>query len=281
MFSSVDTKDPAAVEAVAQSIYAWAYPDADPGFVPRVFGWAKDCFHGRYAEYQPIDAQYHDLEHTLQGTLCMVRLLEGRFLEKVEPRLPRRFFELALLAILLHDTGYLKVKGDNEGTGAKYTLIHVQRSADFAARLLGENGYSPADAHAVQNMIRCTGLNADLGSIPFDDSIERELGSTLATADLLGQMAADDYVEKLPILFAEFAETAAHAGKMPGGGVFKDAQDLISKTPGFWRFYVTKKIATDFQGIYRRLERPPGSGNNDYIRRIEANISRIIPIPPG
>ena len=26
-----------------------------------------ECFEGRYQDYQPIDAHYHDLEHTLQG----------------------------------------------------------------------------------------------------------------------------------------------------------------------------------------------------------------------
>ena len=45
-------------------------------------------------------------------------------------------FEFGMLAILMHDTGYLKKRGDNEGTGAKYTLTHVDRSIQFAGELM-------------------------------------------------------------------------------------------------------------------------------------------------
>ena len=91
---------------------------------------------GNYLDYQAIDAHYHDLEHTLQGILCMARLLRGRQAQGQEPKLTQRMFELGMLAILLHDTGYLKKRGDNEGTGAKYTLTHVDRSIQFAGELM-------------------------------------------------------------------------------------------------------------------------------------------------
>ena len=58
-------------------------------------------------------------------------------------------------------------------------------------------------------MIRCTGVNAALSVIPFQSEMEKVAGFALGTADLLGQMAAEDYVDKLPILYAEFAEAAA------------------------------------------------------------------------
>ena len=109
------------------------FPDADKDFVPKIFRWASDCFTGNYADYQAIDARYHDFEHTLQVTLCMARMLHRRQFAKVQPVLPRRMVELGLAAILLHDTGYLKRRDDTEGTGAKYTIIHVARSAEFAA----------------------------------------------------------------------------------------------------------------------------------------------------
>ena len=57
-------------------------------------------------------------------------------------------------------------------------------------------------------MIFCTGINAALDKIPFQSEAEKIVGFALGTADLLGQMAADDYVEKLPVLYAEFAEAA-------------------------------------------------------------------------
>src|SRR5579863_982820 len=204
MCPTVPTNDAIAVAGAVQALYLEAFPDGDRMLVPRIFSWAVDCFHGRVEDYQPIDALYHDLEHTMQGTLCMARLLRNRQAAGAEPALSRRMFELALMAVLLHDTGYLKAKGDTTGTGAKYTVVHVRRSADFAAVLLGKLNFDPKDIRAVQNMILCTGVNASLDQIPFQSDAERIAGYALGTADLLGQMAAADYVDKLPLLYAEF-----------------------------------------------------------------------------
>src|SRR6266571_8330336 len=133
-------KNPMAVEAEVQAAYQGMFPEGDPLFVPRVFGWALQCFAGEYRDYQAVDARYHDFEHTLQGTLCMTRLLRGRHLAAAEPILTQRMFELGLLAILLHDTGYLKKRDDKKGTGAKYTITHVTRSVQFAGQMLEEKG---------------------------------------------------------------------------------------------------------------------------------------------
>src|SRR2546430_13196905 len=80
------------------------FPRADRSFVPTALGWVKDCFAGKYRDCQASDARYHDLEHTLQGTLCMARLLHGRHQAGAKPGVNQRLFELGLLAILLHDT---------------------------------------------------------------------------------------------------------------------------------------------------------------------------------
>src|SRR2546421_4262708 len=196
MQPSVPTKDPAAVEAEVAAIYEGMFADTGGDFVHRAFRWALQSFQGQYGDYQPIDARYHDLEHTLQGTLCLARLLQSRHVAKAKPVLTRRMVELGLLAILLHDTGYLKKRDDVEGTGAKYTLTHVHRSADFAAELLGDKGFADNEVRAVENMICCTGVDAKLSAIPFQSEQERIVGFALGTADLLGQMAADDYVEQ-------------------------------------------------------------------------------------
>ncbi len=276
MFPQVDTRVPTDVELEVRSHYAEMFPRGDRGFVPRIFGWAIDCFDGRYRDYQPIDARYHDLEHTLQGTLCMARLL-GRWHDNGgSPSLTQQMVELGLLAILLHDTGYLKTRGDTEGTGAKYTLTHVSRSAEFASGLLGEQGYSDGQIRAVQHMIRCTGVNVDLNSIPFNSELERKVGFALGSADLIGQMAADDYIEKLPILYAEFAESARYNNGAPSAAAgFTSADDLMRKTPLFWEKYVIPKLNSDFQGVYRFLEIPYPGGPNYYVQRIEANIDRL------
>ena len=276
MNQAVSTKDPTAVAKEVQALYLAIFPQGDRLFVPNAFGAAAECFTGCYADYQAVDTEYHDFEHTLQGTLCMVRILHGRHKAAVQPALTQRIFELGLLAILLHDTGYLKKRDDIEGTGAKYTATHVNRSTEFAARFLTEKGYHLKDIHAVQNMIRCTGVDATLSNIPFQDELERIVGHALGTADLLGQMAADDYVEKLPVLYDEFAEAGHNAPpKSSVVSMFSSAKDLLRKTPDFWDKYVKLKLDRDFGGVFRFLNEPYPDGVNFYMDKIEANILRL------
>ena len=276
MFSPVDTKDPTAVANAVGAAYLAIFTEGDEHFVPRAFDWATACFTGNFGDYQPIDAQYHDFEHTLQGALCFARLLHGRYRASGQPVLSERISQLGLLAMLLHDTGYLKTRDDTEGTGAKYTLTHVKRSTDFAARLLQEVGCQPADIRAVQNMIRCTGVDATLNVIEFQDDLERTTGLALGTADLLGQMAADDYIEKLPMLYSEFEEAARHTPDRTNLlGMFSSVADMLRKTPVFWEKYVILKLNRDFEGLHRFLNTPYPEGPNCYFQRIEANMERL------
>jgi hypothetical protein len=269
----VDTKNLDAVRAEARAIYLSFFPNASPKFIDDAFLWITDAFAGRYKDFRPIDAKYHDLEHTLQGTLAFARLLRGYHQSKARPELTQRAFELGLLAILLHDTGYLKTSADNDGTGAKYTLVHVSRSAEFARDLLTEKGFPPEEIRSVENMIRCTGVNDEIKNIPFASDLERNVGFALGTADLLGQMAAPDYIEKLHTLYSEFEESNHYNRKTAGAGVFTSASDLRAKTPAFWEEYVLPKIETDFRALYRFLA--DERGRNPYLDRVRSNISRL------
>jgi hypothetical protein len=276
MYRPVATKDPEAVQEEVTSTFVSLFPKGDSRFIAQAFCWAIECFMGRYHDYQAVDARYHDLEHTLQGTLCMFRLLRGRASVGADPRLGEYEFQLGLLAILLHDIGYLKRHDDVAGTGAKYTITHVARSADFAGKLLQENAYEEREIQAVQNMIRCTGLDAKLGAIPFVSQTERITGYALATADLLGQMAADDYVDKLPVLYNEFAEAAEFSGdRTHFVSTFVSADDLVTRTPGFWEHGIRLKLDAELLGLWRFLSDPYPDGPNEYLLRIESNMGRI------
>lgn len=272
----IDTRNPRAVQSQAEVVYREMFPDADPAFVPRAFDWTHQCFTGKYDSYQPIDTRYHDLEHTLQGTLCLVRLLQGRFRAKAQPVLSRETLEMCLIAILFHDTGYLKKQSDTDGTGAKYTAVHVSRSVEFAREFLSQKGLSDEQINAVQNMIRCTGVNAELDNIKFNSEQERIAGHALGTADLLGQMAAPDYVEKLQVLYLEFAEaTRLNPDWDKRIASFKSAEDLTRKTPEFWERYVLPHIQHDFGGLYKFLNEPYPDGANPYVLQVEANMGKI------
>ena len=276
MHRPIDTKDPTAVESEVLSICAAMFPGGDRSSVSRAFAWSVECFAGRYPAYGPIDARYHDLEHTMQATLCLARLLRGRQLAGAAPVLTVADLHRGLLAVLFHDTGYLKRHDDTEGTGAKYTAIHVLRSQAFVEAFLAAKGISRADVQAVQNMISCTGINVDLKTIRFQSEAERTVAFALGTADLLGQMSASDYVEKLRVLYEELTEAARFAdAPLPGKFAFASAEQLVRNTPAFWERYVRPKIDRDFGGLHTFLNDPFPDGPNPYLQRIEENIVRI------
>ena len=276
MYPPVVTKDPTAVEVEVQAAYLAIFPNADQRFVSRAFGWATECFLGTFKDYQAVDTAYHDFEHTLQGALCLARLLRGRHLAAAHPQLTQRMFQLGLLGILLHDSGYLKKRGDTEGTGAKYTVTHVERGVELVAELLGEKRFAAADIKSVQNMIHCTGMEAVLRAIPFQNDMERIVGFAVGTADLLGQLAAEDYVDKLPALYSEFAEAARFSkDRTHFVMTYSSANDLMRKTPVFWEKIVQRKLNRDFGGLYRFLNDPYPHGPNEYLERVEANMQRL------
>ena len=105
---SINTRDPVAICEQAQRVYVSLFGEDDAKFVTQAFSWFVDCFSGRYRDYQAVDMAYHDREHTLQGALCFVRLMYGYKQAGTKPVLTKRMFELGLLGILLHDSGYLK-----------------------------------------------------------------------------------------------------------------------------------------------------------------------------
>jgi hypothetical protein len=232
-------------------------------------------FTGQRPDYAAVDLRYHDLEHTLQAAVCITLLLEGRHAALAEPRLGARHFELALSATLLHDTGYLKLRSDESGTGAKYTYCHVLRSCAFAASFLPALGADDLEIETVLAAINCTGPTREIGHVHFRDPIGRIIGSALGTADYLGQMAAPDYPDELEILFNEFHEADEFVHLPPERRAFSSAAELIDRTPAFWRDVVKQKLEHDFLGMYRFLARPYPDGENAYLSAVERNIAEI------
>lgn len=282
MLPEVNTRESAEVLLVCTQAWKTITGRDDTQWIHSAFAWVNDAFAGHHPDFEPLDTKYHDLEHTLQGTLCLAQLLTGWHDSGQAPHLDDRAVRLGLVAILFHDTGYLKTRGDALGTGAKFTPIHVQRSAEFARKILSLHGFDPADIQEIQSMIRCTGVNAHVQALHFDRALDRRVGCALATADLLGQMAAADYIEKLPLLYDEFAEAARHNPDTTAVQLFTSATDLVRKTPEFWSRHVRDRLEREFEGVYRYLNHPFPTGPNAYIARIEANIARIpASLPPA
>jgi hypothetical protein len=275
MFPPVDTKNPTAVADFVAQTFRAMYPGADMRAMTRILREVDTLFSGRHPDYLANDVRYHDFEHTLQATVCITLLLEGRHAAGVEPRINPRMFELAVAGVLLHDVGYLKLRSDTKGTGAKYTYCHVLRSCAFAASYLPTLGMTDHEVEAVLGAINCTGPTKKVGLLHFREPVERLIGCALGTADYLGQMAAPDYPDELEILFNEFQESDDYIGLPASRRAFKSADDLIERTPNFWKKFVQPKLESDFQAMYRFLARPYPEGPNAYIEGVEKNIAKI------
>ena len=233
-------------------------------------------FAGRFWHYQPIDLKYHDFLHTLQATWTYLDLAEAALEgDALTPAVSPREAELGFAAILLHDSGYLKARGDDEGTGAKYTHSHVLRSCALAASLLPAFGCTSQEIEDVLGAIRCTGLNGNPAASRFNGDHARTIACMVATADYVGQMAAPEYPAKLPYLFTEFSEADDYAGVPPEKRVFSSVTQLLSATSGFWGRFVLPKLENDFAGVHRLLRRPTREGRNLYFEAIEQNLAII------
>lgn len=275
MFPPVDTQNPAAVEVFVRERFRQLHPDGDFAPLARIFADVTDMFAGRYLDYQAIDLGYHDFQHTLQATVCFAEVAAGRHAAGAAPAWTSRQLVLGLTAVLLHDCGYLKLRSDSTGTGAKYTYTHVLRSCAVAAAHLPTRGFNLEEIDTVLGAIRCTGPTSSVRRLHFRSDAERLLGCAVATADYLAQMAAEDYPDELPILFREFSESDDYLNVPANQRPYRTADELIAKTPAFWRKVVQPKLDTEFEGVHRFLQRPIPGGPNPYLEAIERNLVRI------
>ena len=275
MFPSADPKNPSAVAAWVRQKFLKLYPSSPTTLLEPLFVGVAELFDGRHPAYGAIDLRYHDLEHTLEATVCLTELLDGFQRSAPGDALTARQFELALAAVLLHDAGYLKLRPDSQGTGAKYTFCHVLRSCAFAASYLPSLGVSEAEIGTVLSAINCTGPTKEISRLAFASPNERFIGNAVATADYLGQMAAADYPSELRVLFAEFEESDDYVQRPLNQRLFASAEDLIESTPAFWRSVVHPKLDREFQGAYRYLAKPFPDGSNPYLDAVARNIDVI------
>jgi hypothetical protein len=270
----IDTEQPQEVAQAVKAVFGKVWGDGSFALLDRVFTDVTDMFEGRHPGYQAIDMEYHDYEHTLQATLCLTHLLEGRALTDDTPVLEARDWELAVIAVLMHDTGFLKKKGDNSGTGAKYTFVHERRSCDFARHYLPQLGLSPGEMEDVCSAIMCTGPRSKIGEVAFRCMEARLMAYFLVTADYISQISAKDYLDKLPRLYAEFEESFTYNRIPPEDRPYNSLRQLLEMTPGFWAGYVLPVLNEKVGGVYRYLS--PKGRPNPYMLAAEANVAELM-----
>jgi hypothetical protein len=193
----------------------------------KAFQATVDLYAGKYPGYRACNTEYHDLCHTTDTFLTAARLVHGEFLLG-EPVAPNEMITL-LISALLHDSGYIQEDHDTEGTGAKYTATHVQRSMFFIQKNGDSFGLQRDDIAVCEALVLCTDSTVSFQRIDFPTEAMMLLGRTLGAADLLAQTADRTYLEKLLFLYHEFQECNV--------GDYHSEVDLLRKTVGFYDYF--------------------------------------------
>jgi hypothetical protein len=129
LYDLVDPADPKKVFDEVKYIVSLMTDEFDHDRFDTLFDEIVKLFNGEYPGYQVSKTKYHDLEHTHSVVLATARLMHGCFIAGEAFR-PHTIF-LGLAANLFHDTGLIQTDNDTNGTGAKYTIGHEERSIDF------------------------------------------------------------------------------------------------------------------------------------------------------
>jgi hypothetical protein len=262
---TVRTTDAAAVGSEVLRIHRALYPGAPADPLQRGFEHAAQLYQGLHPVYHACDTEFHDLQHVLDVTLAMARLMDGYARGGRDcAQLPAAVFDVGVLCALFHDIGYLRRRGDRRHLhGARYTLSRVSRSATFLRGYLRVAGLARyADDAAV--LVHYTGHERRAESIRVDDSLLRRVGQMLGTAELIAQMADRCYLEKRrDRLYAELV-AGGLAGRLARSGI-----DLARRTHAFCQI-AARRLDLQLARAYGFAARHFG-GPNPYLQAMQQN----------
>jgi len=271
----VRTTDLKQVSAEVARLYHGLYNGTPSGAIERAFHDLGALYHGDHPDYLPCDTAYHDIQHVLDVTLAMARLMDGyERTRNGEPALPAACFALGVVTALFHDFGYLRRRGDRRHRyGAEYTLTHVTRGSHYLKDYLPRIGLKRY-AKAGATLVHYTGYERRAETIPLNDTLLRRIGHMLGTADIIAQMADRCYLEKCrDRLFPEFVLGGLAHRRLPGGRtqvLFESGDDLVHKTPGFYA-NASKRLDMQLARAYEYAERH-FKGQNLYLEEMQKNV---------
>ena len=271
----INTTDPVCVQLEVVRIYRSLYERAKAPTLDRAFDDMVALYRGHYPGYLRCDTEYHDLQHSLDVTLAMARLLDGYERSRGDgPHIDERLFQLGVICALYHDIGYIRRANDTKHiNGAEYTPIHVSRGGRFLKEYLPRIAMDEF-ADVAGAILHFTGYETPVAQINVPDPIYRLIGSLLGSADIIAQMADRCYLEKCrDRLYPEFVAGGITVRRTEAGGeevVFASAEDLLRKTPSFYQ-NASRRLDQDLGGAYQYAQKHFG-GQNLYMDAVKQNI---------
>jgi hypothetical protein len=271
----INTTDPVCVKLEVVRIYRERYARNQAPMLDRAFDDMVALYRGTFPGYTACDTEYHDLQHALEVTLAMARLLDGYENSRGDgPEIGERLFQLGVVCALYHDIGYIRRANDTKHvSGAEYTPIHVSRGGRFLKEYLPQIGMEDF-ADVAGAVLHFTGYEVPVAQIKVPHPIFRLIGSLLGSADIVAQMADRCYLEKCrDRLYPEFVAGGITVRRTEAGGeevVFASAEDLLRKTPGFFK-NATRRLDVDLGGMHQYAQHHFG-GSNLYMDAVQQNI---------
>lgn len=272
--NSVNTTDSADVSETIRQLYQDLYQIDAPESLGRAFTDLDLLYQGKYPGFHECETNYHDLQHVLDVTLAMARLLNGCVRSTGTAAISERLFRFGIIAALYHDCGYIRHRKDTKHTnGAEYASVHVSRGGSFLEDYMPRIGMADL-AQAAARIIHFTGYEIPVDRIRVPGPEFRVIGNLLGSADILAQMADRCYLEKCyDRLYPEFVRGGIARKRRPDGSedvVFASAAELIFKTPVFYQG-ASRRLRQDLGGTYYFIEKHFG-GQNLYFDELEKNI---------
>lgn len=269
----INTTDARQVCVEVCRIYQDLYQRDGSAVLKQAFRDFERLYRGDEPDYHACDTGYHDIQHVLDVTLAMARMMDGVARATNATVMNGRLFVFGIVNALFHDAGYIRHRKDTRHRrGAEYTRIHVSRGASMLADYFQRIGM-PELGPAAARVVHFTGYEIPVADIRVDPEF-RLIGNLLGSADLLAQMADRCYLEKChDRLYPEFvdgglAEQRAADGRLEV--VYGSGAELIYKTADFARA-VEKRLNRDLGGEHRHVERHFG-GQHVYWEELQKNV---------
>jgi hypothetical protein len=253
---TVVVSKPDAVRDEVRRIFECVCPDASFDALSQAFEVFERLFQGGLPGFAGCDTVYHDMQHSLDVTLAMSRLLGGYEKSREDhPRLGSDLVSVGIVAALFHDAGYIqRDDDDNHVNGAQYTKQHISRGATFLGEFMPQFGLGEYLEVAIE-AVHFTGYERPLASLGTNAPKTRVLGTLLGTADLVAQMSDRCYLEKCrDRLYPEFVLGGLAVDREHNGATrvqYGSGEDLLQKTPAFFRTVTQERLDGEFGRAYR------------------------------
>lgn len=278
--NAVQVSSPSAVRNAVLELFREVWPEQSFERLHSAFADFERLFTGQYPGFYGCDTVYHDMQHSLDGTLATSRIIAGH--ERTQPVAEHIGAERAIMGVvvaLFHDAGYIRHSDDDvHRNGAEFTLSHVSRSAQFLAEYLPTIGMAEWVPVATR-IVHFTGYEMKFDQIKLDDPRDRRVGHIVGTGDLIAQMSDRCYLEKCrDRLYPEFVLGGIALTRDAKTGTprvkYGSGLDVLRQTPEFFDETFRSRLNGEFAAVYRYLE-ALFSGRNPYLEAIQRSLTYL------